>query len=326
MRLPAPVTWLRAAARAAGGAVMNAADPPVVILLYHRVGEPGSDPQRLAVSPARFREHLERLRARLPVLRFEEDWRGRRKPAAVVTFDDGYADNLHGALPELERAAVPATVFVTTGNVESGREFWWDELERLVLGPGPRPARFEPPDPIGAGAWDARSAGDRQALYAELHPRLMRAADARREAWLSALRRWAGDDGAARPTHRPLTADEVRRLAGHPLATVGAHGVTHTALAALDEDAERDEIAGSRRRLEAWTGRSVTTFSYPFGTRVDFTRRSVRLCRAAGFLKAAANRPGCAHRWTDPYALPRHVVRDWSGTEFDRMLTRLFTL
>ena len=27
---------------------------------------------------------------------------------------------------------IPATIFVTTGHVRSGREFWWDELERLI--------------------------------------------------------------------------------------------------------------------------------------------------------------------------------------------------
>jgi peptidoglycan/xylan/chitin deacetylase (PgdA/CDA1 family) len=49
----------------------------------------------------------------------------------VVTFDDGYVDNLRNALPILERLRVPATLFVATGPVESQRPFWWDEFSAL---------------------------------------------------------------------------------------------------------------------------------------------------------------------------------------------------
>ena len=51
----------------------------------------------------------------------------------AITFDDGYANNLYQAKPLLEKYQIPATVFVATDYLEKPREFWWDELERIIL-------------------------------------------------------------------------------------------------------------------------------------------------------------------------------------------------
>jgi hypothetical protein len=59
--------------------------------------------------------------------------------SVAITFDDGYADNLHNARPLLERYGMPATFFLTSGYIGREREFWWDELERLILQPGTLP-------------------------------------------------------------------------------------------------------------------------------------------------------------------------------------------
>ena len=47
----------------------------------------------------------------------------------MLTFDDGYANNLR-ALPIMRQYNVPATFFITGGNVMSGEAFWWDVLHR----------------------------------------------------------------------------------------------------------------------------------------------------------------------------------------------------
>ena len=49
-----------------------------------------------------------------------------------MTFDDGYVDNLTAALPILEAAGVPATVFVATGSTDRAG-FWWDALDDALL-------------------------------------------------------------------------------------------------------------------------------------------------------------------------------------------------
>ncbi len=115
-----------------------------VILLYHRVAEPAEDPQLLCVTPRNFSEQMSVLRKfgkPLPLTELVTLGRDRNLPqqGIVVTFDDGYADNLHNAKPALARYEIPATVFVTAGQVGSTEEYWWDELERLLLEPSRLP-------------------------------------------------------------------------------------------------------------------------------------------------------------------------------------------
>jgi peptidoglycan/xylan/chitin deacetylase (PgdA/CDA1 family) len=305
------------AARFALASIANRIDPPVLILAYHRVTRLALDPQSLAVTPERFAYQLEYLQARFPIRRFEEDWTAATRPAVVITFDDGYADNLHEALPVLERFEAPATFFVTTGPAEAQAEFWWDALERCLLAPGPRPPRFATARDGGAD-WGTATAEERRSLYDALHPRLKRLAPAARDAWLAELAAWSGEPAEPRGSHRPLAPAEVKRLADGAGVTIGAHTVRHPMLAALDPDAQREELREARATLERWIRRPVTVASFPFGGRGDFDADSVALTREAGFVRNAANVPGSAHRWSDPLRLPRHLVRDWDRAEFER--------
>lgn len=300
--------------------MLNLVDPPVVVLIYHRVAVLPSDPHMLAVSPENFRAQMRFLKRNSRVVRFEEAWSGLREPAVAVTFDDGYADNVLEALPVLEEAGVPATFFVSTGILGRSGEFWWDELERILLGEADYPPMFRLADHQHNRTWPAATGEQRLGLHAELHKLAGGIGEARRQGWLRQLRDWSGVGDAGREINRPLTPEELRRLAASPWATIGAHTVTHARLSALSEDEQRHEIASSKGQLEGLLSREITVFSYPFGGKDHYDRTSVRLCREAGFRKAAANFPGQAHRWTDPFQIPRQLVRNWDeGTFASRM-------
>ena len=90
-----------------------------LILCYHRVAEGVEDPFYLCVRPGNFAAHLEEIsRAREPSTLADVSVPSRR-PRVVVTFDDGYRDNLTNALPIAESKGVPITVFVTSGAWET---------------------------------------------------------------------------------------------------------------------------------------------------------------------------------------------------------------
>ncbi len=315
-----------------------------MILAYHRVTETPTDPQLLCVSPRHFAEQLlvlRRVYRPMPLLELATSFREGRMPdrAVVVTFDDGYADNLHEAAPLLAAQGVPATVFVVPGEREG--EFWWDELDRLLLQPGTLPqmlqlevndeaqewdlggaAEYSPADFERYRAWSVLQADaptPRQAAYRSLHQALRPLATSSRKAILDSLRAWSGAGKASRPTHRRLGSAEIVRLAEAGIE-VGGHTLTHPVLSALPVEQQQTEISLGKRRLEGILGRPVRSFAYPYGARKDYTVETVEIVRQAGFVCACANYPGMAQIDTDVFQLPRILVRDWDGDEFARRI------
>lgn len=305
--------------------LLNHIDQPVIILLYHRVTTLASDPEMLAVTPDNFRAQMRHLKETVPLVRLEDEWSNVSRPAVAITFDDGYADNVLEALPILEEVGVPATFFVSTGTISTTKEFWWHELEQIILEERSLPPGFTLEDARFGRSWPTVTLREREKFYCGIVELMTNADAAHRDNWLAQLRRWAQTDEIIASTHRAMTTEELRLLARSRWVTIGAHTVTHTQLSSVPPDAQREEIVASKKQLEAWLGREVTMFSYPFGKRRHYTAETVTLCREAGFTKAAANFPGQAHRWTDPYQIPRHLVRNWPIEVFAEKLRGFWT-
>lgn len=291
--------------------LLNQVDPPVIVLIYHRVTTLSSDPDMLAVSPENFRQQLQHLKDTVSLVRFEDDWAKTTKPAVCITFDDGYADNALEALPILEEVGVPATFFVSTGTIGTNQAFWWDELERIIIGGHNLPPCFTLNNGRSIKTWHTGTCRERQVLYQDIVQLLKNVTIEKRNEQIILLRQWAGTEEEIAGSHRAMTVDELRLLAKSRWVTIGAHTVTHTRLSSLTPDKQLEEVTASKSQLETWLGREITVFSYPFGRRCDYTKGTVGLCREIGFAKAAANFAGQTHSWTDPYQIPRHLIRNW---------------
>jgi len=304
--------------------VQNRLAQPALILLYHRVATLAADPQLLAVTPDNFRAQMRHLKENFTLARLEDEWSRLDRPAVVVTFDDGYADNATEALPILEELQVPATFFVATSLLGTEREFWWDEVERLLLAQREFPAFFELGQGRGARRWPTAEAPQRARMYREILPILRQCLPQLRHDCLERLRFWAAAGAAGRSSHRVLSCEELRRLAASPLVTLGAHTVSHSSLSTLPLPRQREEIMASKKLLEELLAQRVRVFSYPFGTRGDYTAETVALCREAGFSRVAANFPGQWRADSDPFQLPRQIVRNWDLPTFKKQLERFW--
>lgn len=286
--------------------------------MYHRVADLDVDPWGLAVRPRDFERHIRLLSTAFNVVPLAALQSAARRPhlrpPVAITFDDGYADNFENAWPILQRYKVPATFFIPSGPIETGREFWWDTLERAFLSDDTTRrlhGRWRVTDP--APTDKHRSFLSLWARMRELHP-------AQLDVELAELRDRTGPHGPA--TGGPMSAEQLRSLSRSPLVEVGAHTVSHRRLSAAPEADQREEIGKSKKTLEAICGRPVIAFSYPFGGRDDYTQRTVDLVRASGYERAYTACAAPVPHDCDAFQVPRCFVVPGGVTQLLRSVVR----
>jgi len=322
MKLPGAKTakkfsrWLQA--RLLGGAL---------ILGYHRISVAEDDSYQVCVSPKNFAAQMEALQKYAHPIGLSNLVQGLKQgvlpPKSVaVTFDDGYADNLYQAKPLLEKYAIPATVFICTGY--AGKEFWWDELDRLVM--------------LSRAEWRALrlEVGENQFVWER--PQMSPAADihARRKFQralyfflfaldieeknhaMNTIRSWSGVL-SGEMTARAMNHDELLRIADDGLIELGAHTRYHSVLPRLSLERQREEIMLGKTDLEDLLGRQVEGFAYPHGIVAESVKRIVR---ESAFTYACMSESDVIRDNHNFFQIPRFWPQDWDGEKFTRWLKR----
>lgn len=285
-------------------------------LMYHRVCAESSMPEggfwpnrELFVRESELDSQMRYLAANFNCLSLPDAirlLRERKLPrnSVVVTFDDGYPDNLTVALPILKTYGIPATVYIATGTVDHSVAAWWYELERII-----RRAnwlRFE---------WNGTTRAipipdlDRKRECFVSLSRMMRSMNPVDQSRF--LRRLCDHPGEwSSRVIDVIDRSQVRTLAREPLITIGAHTHNHPVLSSLTDNQLRVELSSSRRLLEEWTDRAIVHLAYPFGGRKEAGRREFRAARELGFESATTTRLGHLHAFhsTRLFALPRIPV------------------
>jgi peptidoglycan/xylan/chitin deacetylase (PgdA/CDA1 family) len=318
-----------------------------LILVYHRIAALDSDPWGTSVQEHNFREQLQVIREQtdpipLQVMVNARSDRDLPPRPVSITFDDGYLDNLQTAAPLLAEFKMPATMFLTTGYFSAEREYWWDELDRLVLGPGPRPEVLEVEHKGRSYSWEAGNKthsstatetawrawepalDPRQALYQSVYELLAPLPLEDKHAVLDQIRTWAGIPAQLRKNYRTVSKSEARELSARPEIEIGAHTVTHPVLSSLSPAEQRREIESSKSRLESLTGKRVTSFAYPYGKRFHYSNTTTALVKKCGFTCACSNFWGVVTTRTSRFALPRIQALDWGADKFSTELNEWF--
>lgn len=273
------------------------------VLLYHRVCHIENDIWKIAVSPEEFEKQVKYLKEHYNILRFDEDWSNVREKSIVITFDDGYVDNYKFAVPILKKYQVPATIFISTGNIDTDYEFWWDELETIIFNCNNLQILTYAGDDFYLN-----SAQEKKICCQQIRKKMMGMRIDQREKELIELRKRVGVDRSQRSLYRTMGLKEIQELSRIEEITIGAHTKTHCRLSDLPENLQLEEINQSKQTLEKIIGREVTTFSYPFGNSGDYTMQTIRAVKKCGFIRAAAVNGGLYLASQGEYEVPRNNI------------------
>ncbi len=284
-----------------------------IVLTFHRVRPDGEALDSYDTCPSLptgvFRCLLKWLKSHFEILPLEELVRTRSvsRPAAAVTFDDGWQDNFSLAYPVLRELNIPATVFVTTAKIGSYSPFWQQNLGKLFRGATAEPTSNRARDlrqVLATGsnpsftpeAYRATVTKWKDLPIAEVDRRLSQAG-------------WSPSENSE-ATRSFLSVDEIREMAREGIS-FGSHTVNHLILPVQPSDILSRELANSRQDLEAILGTSVTTIAYPNG---DWSADVVRCAASVGYRVGCTTRHGRLTTRSASLLIPR-IEPEWDCPE-----------
>ena len=279
----------------------------LLVLGWHNIDPTPGFPDPPGVGRLGFAKQLRTLARFTNVLPFDEALRlmeaGEPLPprAVVLTFDDGYRDNLELGVPMLAEHALPATFFLVPGFLSGTVGAWWEDLS----------AAFEraraPRLTFDGTTHDLTSRTARQAAHDAVRVSVKRLDHAARVAEVARV----SEELNPAPTSvgeglfMDWSGAKSLLAAGHE---IGSHTVSHAILGRETEAGQLTELSESRSALESGLGITVDTLAFPNGAASDYSETTTRLVSELGYRCAVTTRAGLAGRSDSPYEMRRVVL------------------
>lgn len=229
--------------------------------------------------------------------------------AAVITFDDGYADNLLQAVPILKRHGLHATFFIATGFLDGGI-MWNDRIIEAVRNSRATAISIRT---LSLETLAIATSAEKLIAINCLIRAIKHLPPEQRQEMVDSV---VDACGVTLPSDLMLTSEQLVKLRDSGMG-IGAHTVNHPILSLLKRDVALREIGDSRDHLESILQQRVLLFAYPNGKYgADYNEDHTRIVRSLGFSAALTTTPGAARKDTDSYQLPRFTPWDRSRLRF----------
>jgi peptidoglycan/xylan/chitin deacetylase (PgdA/CDA1 family) len=221
----------------------------------------------------------------------------------VLTFDDGYRNNLTNALPVLQELDAPFTVYVNSNMLSGEIDLWWLGLRDLLL-----VQDLVEIEPMNLKFSTACVADKCKALLL-ITDWVHRDVQSNAKSLKGILTKY-GIDMPSIARREALDLENLKSLSGHDLVTIGGHAETHQPLNSLDEIAALGEMVRNKQLLENVVQSEVRHFAYPFGESNTAGVREARIAQSSGFETAVTTCLGNLFKEhaARPFLLPRLTV------------------
>lgn len=300
-----------------------------LILMYHSVVDdhiaPFIDP-RNNITAQEFESQLILLHKTCRIISLSEllACLHEKKPISpktvVITFDDGYLDNLVNAAPLLAKYHMPATLFLATRYIELTEPQWIDRLYNAF--------QFRSRNKCALTCLDLSKPIQLRQAYRQFKKKLLAAGFEKRKSFLEQVEEQLKP--FALPPRLTLNWDDVRLLKEEfPMFEIGVHTQTHVDLTSLNDKEAECEIEQSRQDCKNEIGSEPRLFSYPYGRHDS----KIRTCVKKGhFLGAVSTQPtyrinGSTDRWALPrFAGPKSLLdlKMWLSGSFPELAISLW--
>jgi len=242
------------------------------------------------------------------------------KRALLLTFDDGFDDNYFAAFPILKKLDVPATIFVSTGFIDTEEIIWFDKLSALILA-------FEGSsiflDELGKTYQLGNDKASRCEVVADILYDIKRISNNQRLSLLDNLNSQNVKvfENIDRGESRMMNWQQVREM-NDSIISFGSHTVSHPILSKLNKTQLKYELVESKSVLEKELGSVVGSISYPDGNEEAFSESIIEQVKKADYKVAFSYIAGTnKFPLKDLYAIKRlHVEHYMSRSHFKALL------
>lgn len=287
----------------------------VAILMYHRIAAAVDNWSLSSLNTAAFEKQLAYFTRNYEVISLDQLAQGLTNKAlpskaVAITFDDGYQDNYLNAFPILKKYRVPATVFLTTGCVDTGELLWFDRVGYALWHTSKKYLHLD-----SLGHYDLGSPKNKTLARSLIINKLkVMPEDIKLSIIESLIKQVDVNIPAEQGKSIMISWNQVREMAAAGI-NFGAHGVTHAILTNITAERAEWEIAQSKKNIEEQIRGPVSSFSYPNG---NFSPELIGLVRKHGFACAVSSKPYARRRplnpGDNPYALSRLETHDLHKT------------
>ncbi|MBD3202963.1 polysaccharide deacetylase family protein [Candidatus Woesearchaeota archaeon] len=222
------------------------------------------------VNPEYFEKQMMFLKKNFNVVSLSQALDDLDKKQVVITFDDGYLNNLKYAYPVLKKLGFRAVVYLTYDFVDRNEFSWWDRLE-----------------------FSGKKTNIN--LLKMLKPELIEKKVKR----ITGL----GRDDKKPGKYDFMSWDDVK--GSMDVFDFGSHTISHAILTNVSLNQAEKEIAESKKKIEKKTGRRVVSFCYPNG---NFNDEIEKIVRKAGYESAVIYKKGNNDSSADRFKLLRRGI------------------